>query len=242
MKIGFVSVLTMVLLLIVTGCNQEKKPTNEKVESVFNKKDKEKTIEMIEALNERLEMFETEINAAISKGEIAVGDNEVFTQKVNDKSEELVIRPFLKEVPGSLINGRGAMKVAFTPKSTDDCTFGNCNYDSIAVPTLQVNAEDLDIYNSEEFEITELTFSNVVLSYSTEQDSDSSYISFVKGESGDMYFSFNPIINSLNFNLKELDKEFLSIQSEVPESEVKTEEEAFKQEVEEVLAKYPPLQ
>ena len=47
---------------------------------------------------------------------------------------------------------------------------------------------------------------------------------------------------SLNFNLKEWDEEFQSIKSDVPESEIEAEEEDFKQEVEEVLAKYPPLQ
>lgn len=241
-KIFVISLLSMVLLLIASGCNQDEKPSAAKKEPVFNEKDKERAIAMIEALNERLVLFENEANTVISKGGIEVGDNEAFTQQVNDMSEEMVIEPFLEEFPESLINGRGNMKVTFIPKSSDDCAFGNCHYDSIAVPTLQVDEEDWDTYSSEDFDITELTLSKVVLTYSSETDNDSTYISFVKGESGTLYFSFNPIINSLNFNLKEIDDEFLSIKSDVPESEVETEERAFKQEVEEVLAEYPPLQ
>ena len=237
-----ISVLSIVLLLIVTGCNQEKGPSAEKTAPVFKEKDKKQAIEMIEVLNELIEVFENETNAAISKGEIKGGDNEAFTQQVNDKSEELVIQPFLEEFPESLIKGRGDLKVTFLPKSSEGCAFGNCKYDSIDVPTLQVDEEEWEIYNSKEFEITELGISNVEMSYSNEQDSESTYITFVKAKSGNLYFSFNPIINSLNFNAKQWDEEFLSIKSDVPESEVETEEKAFKQEVEEVLAEYPPLQ
>ena len=38
---------------------------------------------MIEDLNEKLILFENETNEAISKGEIDVGNNEVFMQKVS---------------------------------------------------------------------------------------------------------------------------------------------------------------
>ena len=55
-------------------------------------------------------------------------------------------------------------------------------------------------------------------------------------------FLFIRLLITLNFNLKEWDEEFQSIKSDVPESEIEAEEEDFKQEVEEVLAKYPPLQ
>jgi len=232
----------MVLLLIVTGCNQEERPINKKVESVFNEKDKEKAIEMIDTLNESLELFENETKAAISKGEIEVGNNELFTQKVENESDEIIFQPYLEKFPESLISGQGALKVTYTPESSDGCAFGNCNYDSIAVPTLQINDEKWDTYTSEKFEITELVFSNVEMSYSNGLASESSHVSFVKGESGDLFFSFNPIIKSLNFSLKEWDEEFLSIKSNVPESEVENEEEAYKQDVEEVLSEYPPLQ
>lgn len=242
MKKWFViSLLSTVLLLIVTGCNQEEGPSAKKPVSVFKEEDKKQAIEMIEVLNELIVVFENETNKAISKGEIKGEDNEAFTQQVNDKSEELVIQPFLEKFPESLINGRGDLKVTFTPKSSEGCAFGNCNYDSIDVPTLQVD-EEWEIYKSKEFEITELGNSNVEMSYSNEQDNESTYITFVKAESGDLYFSFNPIINSLNFNAKQWDEEFSTIEYDVPESEVETEEKAFKQEVEEVLAKYPPLQ
>ena len=87
---------------------------------------------MIEDLNEKLILFENETNEAISKGEIDVGNNEVFTQEVDNMSENIVIQPFLEKFPKSLISERGVLKVTYTPKSTDDCTFGNCNYDSIA--------------------------------------------------------------------------------------------------------------
>jgi len=240
-----ISVFSIVLLMIVTGCNKEDKPTKEsgeKAEVVFNKADKEKALEMIKVLEENLVLFEDQTNAAISKGDIDTGDNEVFTQKVDEMSEKIVVLPFLEKFPESLISKRGDLKVTYTPESSDDCTFGNCNYDSIAVPTLQVNDKEWETYKSDEFDITELVLTDVEISYPNEQDSESTSISFVKGESGDLYFSFNPIIKSLNFKLKELDKEFLSIKSDVPESEVEAEEDEFKQEVEELLSNYPKLQ
>lgn len=237
-------IFSLFLILLVTGCNQEEEPGNniKKTESFFNEKDKEKAIGMIEDLNEKLILFENETNEAISKGEIDVGNNEVFRQKVDNMSENIVIQPFLKKFPKSLISERGVLKVTYTSKSTDDCTFGNCSYDSIVVPTLEFNEEEWEMYSSEEFEITELILSNVVMSYLNKPDGESTNIRFVKGASDEIFFSFNPIIKSLNFNLKEWDEEFQSIKSNVPESEIEAEEEDFKQEVEEVLAKYPPLQ
>ena len=235
---------SLFVLLFISGCNQEEtqRSDEEKEKSVFTKKDKEKAIEMIEGLNEQLVLFENEANEVIAKKEIDVGDNEAFMQNVSSMSNKVVITPFLENFPGTLIKNRGDLTAIYSPESTDDCTFGNCNYDSIVVPTLEIGEGEWIIYRSEEFGVTELTLSNVGMKYSNEQDSESTYVSFVKGDSGDLYFSFNPIINSLNFNLKEWDQEFASIKSDVPESEVETEEEEFKQEVEEVLAKYPPLQ
>lgn len=237
-------IFSLFLILLVTGCNQEETPDNniKKTESLFNEKDKEKAIGMIEDLNEKLILFENETNEAISKGEIDVGNNEVFMQKVSKMSEEVVIYPFLEKFPLGLVNAKGNLTAIYAPKSTDDCTFGNCSYDSIVVPTLKVDEAEWVTYSSEEFGLTEFTLLNVVMTYTGEQDSESTYISFVKSESGNIHFSFYPIIYTLNFNLKEWDEEFQSIKSNVPESEIEAEEEAFKQEVEEVLAKYPPLQ
>lgn len=236
--------LLLFVLFFISGCNQDetKNSNKEKMKSVFTEKDKEKAIEMIENLNEQLVLFESEVNEAISKKEIDVGDNEVFRQTVDKKGEEIVFQPFLEDYPDSLVNDRGDLKVTYANKSSEDCTFGNCNYDSIVVPTIEVGEEEWLTYNSQEFGVNELTLSNVGVTYSNEQDSDSTYISFVKGESGELYFSFNPIVKSLNFNLKEWNQEFASIKSNVPESEVETEEEEFRRKVEEVLAKYPPLQ
>lgn len=241
-----ISVFTMVFLMIVTGCNKEDKPTKEsgeKEEAVFNEADKEQALEMIKALEGNLAMFEDQTNAAIANGDIEVGDNEVFVQKVNEMSGEIVLKPFLEKFPESLISNRGDLKVTYNPVSSDDCTFGNCNYDSIDAPKLLVNAEASKTYKSDEFDITELVFSDVEISYPNKKEGESTSISFVKGESGDLYFSFNPIINSLNFNLKELDNEFASIKTDVPESEIEEEEDKFKQEVEEeLLSNYPKLQ
>jgi len=231
----------MIFLLIVTGCNQKDEPTK-KAESVFNEADKEKALVIIKELEENLELFEKEINEAISEENIEVGDNEVFVKKVNEMSGEIALNPFLEKYPESLIKNRGDLKVTYTPGSSDDCTFGNCTYDSIKAPQLQVNAEKWETYRSDEFGITELVFSDVEIVYPNEKDSEPTSIRFVKGKSGDLYFSFNPIVNSLNFNLKELDKEYVSIKSDVPESEVKAAEEEFKQEVEDMLSNYPELQ
>ena len=241
----FMSVFSIVLLMIITGCNKEDKPTKESSEksvAVFNEADKEKALEMIKALEGNLALFEDQTNVAITNGDIEVGDNEVFVQKVNEISGEIVLKPFLEKFPESLISNRGDLKVTYSPISSDDCTFGNCKYDSIEAPKLIVNGEASKTYKSDVFNITELVFQDVEITYPNKKDSESTSISFVKGESGDLYFSFNPIVNSLNFNLKELDNEFSSIKTDVPESEVEAEEDEFKQEVEELLSNYPKLQ
>lgn len=240
-----ISVFSIVLLMIVTGCSKEDKSTKEsgeKAEVVFNKADKEKALEMIKVLEENLVLFEDQTNAAIADGDIKIGDNEVFVQKVNEISGEIALKPFLEKYPESLIINRGDLKVTYSPVSSDDCTFGNCKYDSIEAPKLEVNEDEWKTYKSDVLDITELVLSDVKISYPSKQDSESTSISFVKGESGDLYFSFNPIVNSLNFNLKELDNEFSSIKSDVPDSEVEAEEDEFKQEVEELLSNYPKLQ
>ena len=54
------------------------------------------------------------------------------------------------------------------------------------VPTLELNEEEWDTYSSEEFEITELILSNVVMSYLNKPDSESTNIRFVKGESDEL--------------------------------------------------------
>ncbi|MBU0905241.1 MAG: hypothetical protein KKF57_08585 [Firmicutes bacterium] len=239
------SALSLVLLLVVSGCNNDETPTkesNEKKETVFSETDKEKALEMIKVLEENLVEFEKQTNSSIAAGEVETGDNEAFVQKVNEMSRDIVLKPFLEKFPKSFIINRGDLKVTFSPLSSDDCAFGNCNYDSIVAPTLQVNDQEWQTYKSVEFDITELILTDVKISYPNKQDSESTTISFVKDVSGDLYFSFNPIVNSLNFSLKEWDKEFTSIKSKVPEGEIEAEEDEFKQEVEELLSKYPKLQ
>ncbi|WP_394189575.1 hypothetical protein [Paenisporosarcina quisquiliarum] len=244
-KFFLTSALSLVLLLIISGCNNDETPTKEngeKNETVFTEADKEKALEMIKVLEENLVEFEKQTNSSIAAGEVETGDNEAFVQKVNEMSGDIVLKPFLEKFPKSLISNRGDLKVTFSPLSSDDCTFGNCNYDSIVAPTLQVNDKEWETYKSVEFDITELILTDVKISYPNKQDTESTTISFVKDVSGDLYFSFNPIVNSINFNLKEWDQEFTSIKSKVPESEVDEEEDEFKQEVEELLSKFPKLQ
>lgn len=244
-KTIFISILSTLLLLMVSGCNKEGKTDSkigESKEPVFTEEDNEIALEMIEVLNDNLALFEKEVNLAISNGDIEVGDNEVFTQKVDEIGNEIVLQPFLQKFPDSLISKRGDLKVTYTPKSTDDCTFGNCNFDSISVPLLQVVEKEWNTYRSDEFDASELVLSNVKLTYASEEDSELTSIGFVKGETGDLYFSFNPIVKSLNFNLEELDHELVSKKSDVPQDEVKAAQDEFRQEVKELLSKYPELQ
>lgn len=245
MKKVIINIFSVILLLILTGCNQDDKPkdvSDEKAKSVFNLKDTEKAMKMIKDLEGNLISWESETNKAISKGEIGVGDNEILVQKANEKSGELVIKPFLEKYPHSLIENRGDLKVTFNPLSSEDCSFGNCNYDAIEAPVLQVNEEKWETYHSDEFNITELVFTDIKISYPSKEESESTSISFVKDDSGNLYFSFNPIVNSLNFDLKEIDKEFSSIKTNIPEDEVKAAQDEFKQEVKELLSNYAELQ
>ncbi|MGE6489735.1 hypothetical protein [Paenisporosarcina sp. NPDC076898] len=243
MKKVNIKIFSVILLLILTGCNQDNKPGgNENEKSVFSEKDKEKAMEMINSFEGNLISWESETNQAISKGEIDIGDNDMLVQKANEKSGELVIKSFLEKYPNSLIENRGDLKVTFNPLSAEDCSFGNCNYDAIEAPVLKINEEKWETYHSDEFNITELVFTDIKISYPSKEESESTSISFVKDDSGNLYFSFNPIVNSLNFNLEELDQELISIKSEVPQDEVKAAQEEYKKEVKEMLSNFPELQ
>ena len=71
---------------------------------------------------------------------------------------------------------------------------------------------------------------------------EKAHLRFLKSKNGDLIMTSSPFILNESIYIDEWDEEFQSIKSNVPESEVEAEEEDFKQEVEEVLAKYPPLQ
>jgi len=243
MSKGFViSVLSIVLLLIVTGCKQEENPTkeNEKPDTVFREEDINKASEMIALLEDKMLEFQKKVTKSVESGEIEL-NNDASKDALNDMADDIVLTPFLEKYPNSLKDED--VIVSFESTTSEPCPFGNCTYDGIAVPEIYYEKSNYSVYTSKEFKISQLIFTDATSKFNTGNDEEEkAHIRFLKSKSGNLILTSNPFIVNDSLYIDELDEEFLSIKSDVPESEIETEEKAFRQEVEDVLAEYPPLQ
>lgn len=75
-----------------------------------------------------------------------------------------------------------------------------------------------------------------------EEQEESGTISFVKTKGNELTFSHVPLLNIESLDMKKIDEEHNKIQSNVPASEVKSEQEEYRDEVKEILELYPELQ
>lgn len=240
----FFSIFTIGIILYGCGSSENKNAiSNDK--KVFTEEDIEIVEEMVGFLDEKMIDFENQVNEDIQNKVILVGDNEKFSNSVKELGQKVVIEPFLEKYPGSLIAKKSEIiPITFEPTSSEPCGFGNCNYDKVNVLQVEYNLGAKEIYQSKEFGSTQLIFNDIQMKYKEqpEEEKEASSMSFVKSKDGKLIFSRNPFLHIETINFQELDKEFESIATDVPESEVEAEETEYKEEVEETLSKFPELQ
>ena len=241
--------ISFILLIgvIVVGCTsgEEKKEASKENNEVFTQEDFEEAEEMTMFLDEKMNDFEKEANQLIENGTIDTGNNDNFSEAIKDLGQEIVIAPFLERYPDSLIAGDAStIPLTFESSSKEPCGFGNCAYDKVEVLDVEYNFESRDVYTSEEFEYSQLIYSDIQMKYKEqpEEEKQSAVLSFVKTTDGNLVFSQVPFLHVENLDLKKADEEYAEIQSSVPESEVEAEQEAYRSDVEETLAHYPELQ
>lgn len=241
--------ISFILLMgvITVGCmsGEEKQEASKESNEVFTQEDFEEAEEMTMFLDEKMNDFEKEANQLIETGTIDTGNNDNFSEAIKNLGQEIVIAPFLERYPDSLIAGDAStIPLTFESSSTEPCGFGNCTYDKVEVLDVEYNFESRDVYTSEEFEYSQLIYSDVQMKYKeqSEEEKQSAVLSFVKTADGHLIFSQVPFLHVETLNLKKADEEYAEIQSSVPESEVEAEQEAYRNDVEEILAHYPELQ
>lgn len=233
--------------IITIGCanDDENQETSIENNEVFTQEDFKEAEEMTVFLDEQMNDFEKEANQLIENGTIDTGNNDNFSEAIKNLGQETVIEPFLERYPDSLIAGDGStIPLTFELSSTEPCGFGNCIYNKVEVLDVDYNFESRDVYISEEFEHSQLIYSDVQMKYTeqSEEEKQSAVLSFVKTKDGNLIFSQVPFLHVETLNLKKADEEYAGIQSRVPESEVEAEQEAYRSDVEETLAHYPELQ
>lgn len=235
---------SVLLLFFITGCKEEEIKTNEKEEAkaIFSEEDFTKASKMVDFLKDKTAEFQSKATNSIKSGKIKLNDEGKMKDSLNEMAESMVLNPFLEEYPNSLVGDK--IVVSFEVTSSEPCPLGNCKYDGVAVPTAHYEESNNSVYTSNEFKVSQLIYDDVTSKFDTTDDSEieKAHLRFVKSESGDLIMTSSPFILNESIYVDEWDQEFASIKSDVPESEVEIEEEEFRQEVEEVLAKYPPLQ
>lgn len=245
MKKVILGLLIVILTSLLIACNsssEESNQTNENKE-VFTDEDIVKAEEMTVFLDEKMKEFESEANIAIENGEIEVGNNEEFTKSVNSIGQRVVIQPFLEKYPNSLIaKGSSDIAITFQALSTEPCGFGNCTFDKIEVYDVDYNFDDTELYKSEIFELSQLIFNDIEMNSKDEEQEESGTISFVKTKEDDLTFSHVPFLHIESLDMKKIDEEYNKIQTNVPESEVESEQKEYRDEVNEILELYPELQ
>lgn len=239
-----VSLFSVLLLFFITGCKEQEivSGDKEKAEEIFSEEDFTKATKMVDFMIDKTAEFQSKATNSIKSGEIQLSDEVKLKESLNEMAESIVLNPFLKEYPNSLVSEKAVVSFEFT--SSEPCPLGNCKYDGVAVPTVKYEESNKSVYTSKEFEVSQLIYGDVTSKFDTKDDSEieKAHLRFVKSESGELIMSSSPFILNESIYVDEWDQEFASIKSDVPESEVKAEEEEFRQNVEEVLAKYPPLQ
>ena len=238
------SVFSVLLLFFITGCKEAEIKSNEKeeAEATFNKEDFTEASKMVDFMKDKTAEFQSKATNSMKSGEIKLNDEGKMKESLNEMAESMVLTPFLEEYPNSLVGDK--IVVSFEITSSEPCPLGNCKYDGVAVPNVGYEESNNSVYTSKEFKVSQLIYDDVTSKFDTTDDSEieKAHLRFVKSESGDLIMTSSPFILSESIYVDEWDQKFASIKSNVPESEVETEEEEFRQEVEEVLAKYPPLQ
>lgn len=241
--------LVLIIGFVLNACNSDDKDSGNTKESeeVFTSEDIEKAEEILLFLDNKMKNFEDDTNNAIKNKEIPLDDEEIFDENVRKFANTLVIEPFLEKYKDNIVpeefKGEEQILVYFNKTSSEPCSLGFCEYNGIEVMNIEHNFEDKEEYLSKNFDKTELVFSDVAYDYENDDEEEKkTSIKFVKSEDGTMILTQHPYLSFETIDFQELDKEFESIATDVPESEVEAEQAEYKAEVEETLAKFPELQ
>ena len=247
----YLYLLTLFIAILVLGaCNSDTEDQGDAEQSsenkkVFNVEDITRAEKALVFLNERMDELEEKVNKSVQNEEIVIEDEASFNTQVQELADEIVFKKLAEEFDG-VIAFEGAAgeneNIYFNKTSSEPCSLGHCEYDGIETMQVDVNADGTEEYKSSHFSMTELIFEEAKYSYESDEEEQSSEIHFVKSKEGKLILAQHPALDIQSINLKEIDKEYDEIQSSVPESEVETEQEAYRSDVEETLAPYPELQ
>lgn len=239
----FSFLLAMMSLLIACNSNDEdSKQTNDSKE-VFTDEDIQKAEDIVLFLNERLADLESEVNQKIEDKELKFEDEKTFNKSVQELASKTIFTELEENYGESFISGNSDEvnnRIYFNTLSSEPCSLGHCEYDGIE--TMEVEVSDTEEYRSTNFNITELVFVNANYKYENTEEQESAEVRFVKTKDSRLMISSHPALDIKSINLRKFDEEYNKIQSNVPESEVESEQKEYRDEVNEILELYPELQ
>lgn len=240
----------LIIGFTLTACGSTDSDSNEvksEEKAVFTENDIKKAEEMLVSLDGKMKEFQSKTNALIKSSDISTENEVTFDNQVREIANETVTQPFIKQYVGSIVpeefKGEERIIVYFNKTNSEPCSLNFCKYDGIEVMDLEHNSKEVEEYKSVNFQHSELVFNNVSYNYKNDDEEvKDSAIRFVKAEDGKLILTQHPYLSITTLNFKEYDKEFESIATDVPESEVEAEQAEYKKEIEETLAKFPKLQ
>lgn len=235
--------LAMMSLLVACNSNDEESNKTNESKEVFTDEDIQKAEDMVLFLNERLASLESEVNQKIEDKELQFEDEKTFNESVQELASKTIFTELEENYGDAFVSGNSDdvnNRIYFNTVSSEPCSLGHCEYDGIE--TMEVEVSDTEEYQSTNFNVTELVFVNANYKYENTEEEESAEIRFVKTKDGQLMVSSHPALDIKSVDLRKFDEEYNKIQSNVPESEVESEQEEFRDEVKEILELYPELQ
>ncbi len=235
--------LAMMSLLIACNSNDEGSNQTNDSKEVFTDEDIQKAEDMVLFLNERLADLESEVNQKIEDKELKFEDEKTFNESVQELASKTVFTELEENYGDAFVSGNSDeenIRIYFNTLSSEPCSLGHCEYDGIE--TMEVEVSDTEEYRSTNFNVTELVFINATYKYENTEEEESAEVRFVKTKDGQLMVTSHPALDLKSIDLRKFDEEYNKIQSNVPEGEVESEQEEYRDEVKEVLNLYPELQ
>lgn len=235
--------LAMMSLLVACNSNDEESNQTNENKEVFTDEDIQKAEDMVLFLNERLAGLESEVNQKIEDKELQFEDEKKFNESVQELASKTIFTELEENYGDAFVSGNSDEvnnRIYFNTVSSEPCSLGHCEYDGIE--TMEVEVSDTEEYQSTNFNVTELVFVNANYKYENTEEEESAEIRFVKTKDGQLMVSSHPALDIKSIDLRKFDEEYNKIQSNVPESEVESEQEEYRDEVKEILDLYPELQ
>lgn len=235
--------LAMMSLLVACNSNDEESNQTNESNEVFTDEDIQKAEDMVLFLNERLASLESEVNQKIEDKELQFEDEKTFNESVQELALKTIFTELEEKYGDAFVSGNSDEvnnRIYFNTVSSEPCSLGHCEYDGIE--TMEVEVDDTKEYRSTNFNVTELVFVNANYKYENTEEEESAEIRFVKTKDGQLMVSSHPALDIKSVDLRKFDEEYNKIQSNVPESEVESEQEEYRDEVKEILDLYPELQ